>query len=136
MNRRRLLQRACATAAALASSHLEQAHACHPRTRRGPGEAQELGAEVVIVGGGVGGCAAALTACRAGRRVLLTEPTAWLGGQLTAQAVPPDEHRFIEQFGCTRAYREFRARVRDYYRRNYPLTEEARARAFLNPGNG
>jgi hypothetical protein len=41
--------------------------------------------------------------------------------------VPPDEHPWIEQFGSTRAYRTYRTAVRDYYRRNYPLTEAARA---------
>jgi hypothetical protein len=69
-------------------------------------------------------------------RVILTEETNWIGGQLTSQAVPPDEHAWIESFGCTRSYREYRDRVRDYYRRNYPLTEEARRVRELNPGNG
>jgi hypothetical protein len=59
-----------------------------------------------------------------------------VGGQLTSQAVPPDEHAWIESFGATRTYREYRDRVRDYYRRNYPLTEAARRRHDLNPGNG
>jgi hypothetical protein len=77
-----------------------------------------------------------LAACRAGLRVILTEETDWIGGQATAQAVPPDEHPWIESFGCTRTYREFRDRVRDYYRENYPLTPEARANRRLNPGNG
>jgi hypothetical protein len=98
--------------------------------------ASEAQADVVIVGGGFGGCAAALAACRAGLRVILTEETDWIGGQATAQAVPPDEHPWIESFGCTRTYREFRDRVRDYYRENYPLTPEARANRRLNPGNG
>jgi hypothetical protein len=92
--------------------------------------------DVLVIGGGTGGCAAALAAARNGWRVILTEETDWIGGQLTAQAVPPDEHPWIETFGATRAYREFRARVREYYRRNYPLTAEARAQACLNPGNG
>jgi FAD dependent oxidoreductase len=96
----------------------------------------EAAADVVIVGGGFGGCAAALAACRAGLRVILTEETDWIGGQVTAQAVPPDEHPWIESFGCTRTYREFRDRVRDYYREHYPLTAEARANPRLNPGNG
>ncbi len=69
-------------------------------------------------------------------RVVLTEETDWLGGQLTAQAVPPDEHRWIEEFGCTASYRAYRNAVRSYYRRVYPLTEEARAAVDLNPGNG
>jgi hypothetical protein len=98
--------------------------------------ARERRADVVIIGGGCGGCAAALAVARAGYRVLLTEETDWLGGQLTAQAVPPDEHPWIESFGATRLYRTFRQRVRAYYRRNYPLTTEARSAAHFNPGNG
>src|SRR5579875_465365 len=93
-------------------------------------------ADVVILGGGVGGCAAALAAARAGCSVILTEETDWIGGQLTQQAVPPDEHPWIESFGCTRSYRRFRDGVRAYYRRHYPLTAEARDVPHLNPGNG
>src|SRR5947209_9206625 len=86
-----------------------------------------LSCDIGIIGGGVGGCAAALGALRSGLRVVLTEETGWIGGQLTAQAVPPDEHPWIEAFGATRLYRAYRSAVRDYYRRNYPLTEEARS---------
>src|SRR5258708_23355465 len=98
--------------------------------------ARELACDVAVIGGGVGGCAAALAAESNGMRVILTEETDWVGGQLTSQGVPPDEHAWIEGFGATRAYREYRDRVRDYYRRNYPLTEAARLRRDLNPGNG
>ena len=97
---------------------------------------RELTCDVAVIGGGVGGCAAALGALRNGTRVVLTEETDWIGGQLTSQAVPPDEHPWIESFGRTQAYADYRNAVRDYYRRYYPLTEEARARAFLNPGDG
>lgn len=92
--------------------------------------------DVLIVGGGVGGCAAALAVARAGYRAILTEECDWIGGQLTSQAVPPDEHGWIEKFGCTASYRSFRDGVRMYYRRNYPLTDAARANPLLNPGNG
>jgi hypothetical protein len=98
--------------------------------------AREKRADVVIIGGGVGGCAAALVAARGGCSVLLTEQTDWIGGQLTQQAVPPDEHPWIESLGCTRSYRRFRDGVRAYYRRHYPLTAEARNAVHLNPGNG
>lgn len=97
---------------------------------------KELKADLIIGGGGTGGCAAALAGVRNGLRVIMTEETDWIGGQLTQQAVPPDEHPWIEGFGGTRTYREFRSQVRDYYRRNYPLTPEARSRRELNPGNG
>jgi hypothetical protein len=97
---------------------------------------RELHCDVAVIGGGVGGFAAALSALRDGMKVVLTEETDWLGGQLTAQAVPPDEHPWIEMFGCTRTYRDYRNAVRGYYRDHYPLTSAARSRADLNPGNG
>ncbi|TDD67631.1 FAD-dependent oxidoreductase [Jiangella aurantiaca] len=94
----------------------------------------EVETHVLVIGGGVGGVAAALTAARRGLTVVLTEPTDWLGGVLTAQAVPPDEHVWIEQFGCTATYRQYRDAVRDYYRRHYPLTDAAREIRTFNPG--
>lgn len=96
----------------------------------------ELQADILIVGGSTGGFAATLAAAKAGKRVILTEETDWIGGQLTSQAVPPDEHKYIEKFGCTRSYREFRNRVRAYYKNNFPLTPVARSIAYLSPGNG
>lgn len=97
---------------------------------------QEIEADVVIIGGSTGGVAAALAALRMGRRVILTEETAWIGGQLTSQGVPPDEHPWIEGFGATRAYRAYRQAVRQYYFDHYPLTVEARSNRHLNPGGG
>lgn len=79
---------------------------------------------------------AALAAAKMGMKVVMTEETDWLGGQLTSQAVPPDEHSWIESFGCTGTYRDFRNRVRQYYRDNYPLTAAAKQEERLNPGNG
>jgi hypothetical protein len=92
--------------------------------------------DLVVAGGGLGGVAAALAALRAGRTVLLAERYPWLGGQLTSQAVPPDEHTWIEQFGASASYRELRDGIRDFYRRHYPLAPEARAQRHLNPGAG
>ncbi len=96
----------------------------------------EFSADVVIAGGGLGGCAAALAACRNGLKVILTEETDWIGGQLSQQGVPPDEHSWIETHGAPASYRDYRNRVREYYKRNYPLTPDARNREFLNPGDG
>jgi hypothetical protein len=67
---------------------------------------KEFETDILIVGGGVGGCAAALAAASSGLRVVLTEESDWIGGQLTSQATPPDEHGWIEEFGCTRSYRK------------------------------
>lgn len=101
-----------------------------PRSR-----AYEMAADLIVIGGGLGGCAAALAAARNGLRVIMTEETDWIGGQLTQQAVPPDENKWIESFGGTRSYQALRTGIRDYYRRNYPLTEKARADKYFNPGS-
>ena len=90
--------------------------------------------DILVCGGGLGGIAAALAATAHGRAVVLSEPTDWIGGQLTSQAVPPDEHRWIERRGCTATYRALRDGIRAHYRAHFPLTAAARAVAELNPG--
>lgn len=97
---------------------------------------KELKTDILIVGASLGGVAAALSAARLGRNVILTEETEWIGGQATTQGVPLDEHPWIEHYGCTQSYRDFRAGIRAYYRNHYPLTPEARADRHLNPGAG
>jgi hypothetical protein len=70
----------------------------------------------------------------------MTEPTDWIGGQFTQQAVPPDEHHYIESCGRTASYQRFRTGVRKYYQDQGLLTESARYTKpsvyLLNPGNG
>ncbi|WP_192895687.1 FAD-dependent oxidoreductase [Arsenicitalea aurantiaca] len=97
---------------------------------------RELAADILIVGGGLGGVAAALGALRNGHSVIMSEEYDWIGGQLTSQAVPPDEHSWVEQFGVTRSYQALRRGVRQYYRDHYPLTERSRNWGDLNPGAG
>lgn len=98
--------------------------------------AHELSADLAVVGGGLGGIAATLAACRLGRRVLLVEELDWLGGQLTAQGVPPDEHPWIEVLTGSQSYAALREAIRAYYRAHLPLTPAARAQVRLNPGQG
>ena len=98
--------------------------------------ATELEADLVIIGGGLGGCAAALAAARNHLRVIMTEETDWIGGQLTQQGVSlPDENQWIETVGGTRSYLNLRKSARDFYFKNYPLTPKARANRRINPGN-
>ena len=98
--------------------------------------ARSVATEIAIVGGGLGGIAAALAALRLGRRVVLVEELDWLGGQLTSQGVPPDEHPWIEHFSGSQSYTQLRLAIREHYRRHTPLTNEARERILLNPGQG
>jgi hypothetical protein len=96
----------------------------------------EQKADVLVVGGGLGGVAAALAAAAAGHSVILSESQPWLGGQLTAQAVPLDEHPWSEQQLGSPSYQRMRAGIRDYYRDHYLLKPEARLLHTLNPGAG
>ena len=97
---------------------------------------REMKTDILVVGGGLGGVAAALGALEAGRTVVLTEEYDWIGGQLTSQAVPPDEHTWVEQFGVTRQLPRAARRHPRYYRRALPAHRRRRAWDELNPGAG
>lgn len=99
----------------------------------GPRPNQTIDTDIAIIGGGTGGCAAALAALSMNYRVVMTEPTDWIGGQFTQQGVPPDENPWIESFGGTRSYLNFRSAVRKYYRQAYPLRSPELEN--LNPGS-
>lgn len=91
--------------------------------------------DLLVVGAGMGGVAAALAALERGLTVTMTEEYRWVGGQVSVQGTPPDEHPWIEEIGCTRSYRSFRDRSREHYRSRFDLTPAARAQERLNPGN-
>ena len=68
---------------------------------------------------------------------ILTEETDWIGGQLTSQAVPPDEHPWIEQFGCTRTLPRTSATASATTTADTTRSPpRPRADPHLNPGNG
>jgi hypothetical protein len=93
----------------------------------------ELACDLLVVGGGMGGVAAALAGARSGLDVVLSEEHRWLGGQLTTQAVPPDEHPWIEWTGANESYRQLRELIRARYRQR-PLVGPAATDPELNPG--
>lgn len=99
---------------------------------------QEKTTDILILGASLGGVAAALSSMKLGFRVVLTEETRWVGGQMTSQGVPPDENPWIDsdQTGCTASYRLLRESIRDYYRRYYPLTSAVEQYQYFNPGMG
>jgi hypothetical protein len=92
--------------------------------------------DILIVGGGIGGVAAALQASKSGLSVVLTEETDWLGGQMTSQGVSAlDENYMVEESGACLSYQNFRLALRKYYQTNYKLTDIARQQQYLNPGD-
>src|SRR5690554_3158331 len=92
--------------------------------------------DVIVAGGSLGGVMTAYSLCKNGHKVLLIEETKWIGGQLTSQGVPSDEHQMIEKTGATKTYREYRNRVRNYYRNHPKIIDELKTKEIFNPGNG
>ncbi len=84
--------------------------------------------DVLVIGASLGGVAAALRAGAIGAAVCLVEASGWIGGQMTGQGVcTPDENEYVETVGSTAAYRDFRQRVREFYRTTYHLSAEGTA---------
>lgn len=69
-------------------------------------------ADVLIVGGGTSGVAAAIQAARYDLDVILVEPTPWLGGMLTSAGVSAVDGNHNLPSGI---WSEFRERLRAYY---------------------
>jgi hypothetical protein len=87
--------------------------------------------DIVILGGGLGGSVAALTASAKANHVCLTEPTNWLGGQMTSQGISAfDDNEWIETTGATHSFQVLRQKIRDHYA---PMLREGLSGA-LNPG--
>ncbi len=74
--------------------------------------AQALEADVLVVGGGTGGTAAALQSARLGARTIVAEPTPWLGGMLSAAGVSATDGNHRLPSGI---WREFRERIYAHY---------------------
>ncbi|MBH9552611.1 FAD-dependent oxidoreductase [Inhella gelatinilytica] len=92
--------------------------------------------DLLIVGDSLGGVLAAHTACSQGHTAVLVTQHPWIGGQLTSQAVPPDEHRLIEHGGCTASYRAFRNAMHAHYRAQAGFQDRAALTEGCNPGDG
>lgn len=94
--------------------------------------------DVAVIGGSMGGIAAAQALLEAGYTVAMSEEYSWLGGQVTSQLVPPDENPWIESVGGTTRYQNWRNKVRRYYHNNYPLHNSILDKPLeeFNPGGG
>ncbi len=95
----------------------------------------QLETDVCIYGAGMGGIAAALTLLEQGHRVVVFEPTGWIGGQITSQGVSAlDEHAYIEEHPGTTRYGALRDAIR---RRSASLNGITGVVPHgYNPGNG
>ena len=76
------------------------------------GEREIIDCDVLVVGAGTGGMAAAIASSREGAKTCLFEETDWLGGMLSAAGVPAIDGRSDTPSGI---FREFIDRVESYY---------------------
>ena len=88
---------------------------------RQPDKTEEC--DILVVGGGLSGSAAAYEALLAGRVVCLTEITDWVGGQISAQGTSALDERKTQRdrLYFPRGYLDFRQRIKEHY-------------GILNPG--
>ena len=97
----------------------------------------QLNVDIAVIGASLGGVLAAWRACRAGDlRVALVAEYDWLGGQMTSQGVPPDEHRLIESGGASASYLAFRKAIRAHYSADKNFINNTELTEGLNPGDG
>lgn len=73
---------------------------------------QTLEVDVLVIGAGTGGTAAAIQSARMGAETLLVEPTAWPGGMLTAAGVSAIDGNHEMPAGI---WGEFRTALRTFY---------------------
>ncbi|MBC7917073.1 MAG: FAD-dependent oxidoreductase [Rhodoferax sp.] len=97
---------------------------------------QRIAVDIAVIGASLGGTLAAWTACQRGHRVYLCNAFEWLGGQMTAQGVPPDEHHRIEHGGASASYLAFREAVREHYRSQPDFVDHSVLTEGCNPGDG
>ncbi|MEO7004783.1 MAG: FAD-dependent oxidoreductase [Acidobacteriaceae bacterium] len=103
-----------------------------------PGPEQKHTCDVVIIGGGMGGVSAAYEAARAGLTVCMTEPTLWIGGQMTSEGVSAsDDNKWTDTTGSTLTYADLRERIREYYYAKLPGRKKVLDHALtnFNPGD-
>jgi hypothetical protein len=73
--------------------------------------------DILVVGGGLAGAAAAYEGLLAGRTVCLTEITDWVGGQISSQGTSALDERPTQRSRLfySRGYLELRNRIKDFY---------------------
>ena len=73
-------------------------------------------ADFVVLGGGMGGIAAALSICSAGRTVILVEESDQVAGCFADDDTTRiAESGFVDSSGTSRTFQDFRSRIRDWY---------------------
>ncbi|WP_237068022.1 FAD-dependent oxidoreductase [Microbulbifer guangxiensis] len=92
--------------------------------------------DAAVIGASLGGVLAAYQLCEQGIRTLLASEFDWIGGQLTSQGVPPDEHPYIESFGASESYYRFREAIRAHYLADENFRDHGTMTEGCNPGDG
>jgi len=88
-------------------------------------------ADFVVLGGGLGGIAAALSICSSGRTVILVEESSHIAGCFDPQGTTQfRDNRFIDSSGSSKSYQEFRNRIREWYEKKTEKPPEIFSQLF------
>lgn len=103
------------------------------------GQEQLLNCDVVIIGAGMGGVSAALEAAHEGITVCMTEPTLWVGGQMTSEGVSAfDGNHWVDSTGATASFAALSLKIRASYfneLKDHPARSATNSLTGFNPGN-
>lgn len=92
-------------------------------------------ADFVIVGGSIGGLAAALAACSSGRTTILIEETdSFAACFASPDTIEYSDSRFLDIAGSSLRNREFRQKIREWYEANKKQQPEIVSTLFSYPG--
>lgn len=87
-----------------------------------PASIPEQTCDVLVLGGGLSGVAAALACSQHDTTVVVIEETDWIGGQLTSQGISTlAEHEYMGFFGGTSRYYRLREGIMRHSRTDNPL---------------
>lgn len=96
---------------------------------------KKLYSDILVVGASLGGTIASIACARNNEKIIVLESTDWIGGQLTSQACPPDEHKWIGEQGSTKSYREYRRLIRKHYREDPNYSNIIKGREAFCPAD-
>lgn len=98
-----------------------------------PGTQTAIACDILIVGGGLAGTAAAYESLHAGRTVCMTELTDWVGGQISSQGTSALDETAIQrsQMLFPKGYLEFRNAIFDQSKQKSPGNCWVSAACFL-----
>jgi hypothetical protein len=107
-------------------------HISQSKAQQTPSPPNSISCDVLVVGGSLGGVAAAIESVTTGIDTCFIVESGWIGGQMTSQGVTALDEAFWD---TSPTYEAIVGKIRDYYLKTYnPKIKTNSADGKLNPG--